>query len=504
MELQKYDATGLAELIRRKDVSKEEVFYFFCNHLERLNPSLNAVIRTRLEKAREELKHVPANAPFAGVPFLTKDLLASIEGEVMGCGSAAMQSYIAPCDSSLVQSFRRAGLVILGQTSTPELGLMGVTEPAAHGPARNPWNLSLTPGGSSGGTAAAVAAGIVPMASGGDGGGSIRIPASCCGLFGLKPSRNRQPMGPAFAECWAGAVSEHVLTRSVRDSAAMLELTNGMDSGAPSPVLKEQGYLDAAQRDPEALRIGFTTASPTGSKIDPACIEAAESSAALLEDLDHRVEEIQLPLDSELLATSFLTMLLGQTAKSVAELAVLLEMPVRHLAIETPTRALYRIGSQLKARDYLLALNYWNILSREMGKLHQRYDVIMTPTLAAPPQPIGSLYPSSGEQRVMKLLGIPGMSWLALKLGIVEKIARDKLDQVPFTPLANMTGQPSMSVPLYWTDNNLPVGVQFTGAMGEEKLLFSLAGQLERARPWKDRWPDYVQSQWKKVETFEA
>ncbi|MCL6270610.1 amidase [Sansalvadorimonas sp. 2012CJ34-2] len=490
MELQKYDATGLAELIRRGKVSNAEVYDFFCHHIETLNPSLNAVIRPRFDKARDELKQIPPNAPFAGVPFLTKDLIASLEGEVMGCGSAAMQQWKAPFDSELVHRFRRAGLVILGQTNTPEMGLMGITEPVVHGPTHNPWNLERTPGGSSGGSAAAVAAGMVPMASGGDGGGSIRIPASCCGLFGLKPSRNRQPIGPAFAECWAGAVSEHVLTRSVRDSAAMLEITNGMDSGAPSPVLRETGYVAAAQKDPEALRVGFSTRSPTGSSVDPECVEAVEKTAYLLEDLGHRVEEIELPLDSVQLATSFLTMLLGQTAKSVAELSELLNIPARQLQIELPTRALYQIGSTIKAKDYLLALNYWNELSREMGHLHQRYDVIMTPTMATPPQPIGALYPSKGELFSMRLLSIPGMSWLAMKLGLAEKMAMDMLDKLPFTQAANMTGQPSMSVPLHWSQENLPVGVQFTGAMGEEMLLFSLAGQLERTSPWHDYQPD--------------
>ena len=489
MQLQDYDAMGLAQLIRDRQISREEAFNFAVQQIEKLNPSINAVIRTRFDKARKEMETVDDSAPFAGVPFLTKDLLAAIEGEVLSCGSRALQSSVAPKSSELVKRFRQAGLVILGQTNTPEMGLMGITEPKAFGPSRNPWDLNRTPGGSSGGTAAAVAAGIVPMASGGDGGGSIRIPASCCGLFGLKPSRTRLPMGPYISESWGGAVSEHVLTRSVRDSAAMLDVTNGMDVGAPYPVRRETGFLEASQKDPKPLRIGFTCESPTGSPVDLECKTAVVNTISTLQSLGHTVEEIKLPLDSDRLASSFLTILLGQVSKDVTLVADLVGKPVRQLDIELPTRSLYKIGGKVSSRDYLLAHSYWNELGRNMGELHETYDVILTPTLAAPPQPVGSLYPSKAELMSMRLLAIPGVSWLSLKLGLVDQMAADMLNKLPFTQVANMTGQPSMSVPLHWSKDNLPVGVQFTAAMGEDALLFSLAGQLERAEPWDNRRP---------------
>ncbi len=297
-------------------------------------------------------------------------------------------------------------------------------------------------------------------------------------------------MGPYLSDAWSGAVSEHVLTRSVRDSAAMLDVTNGMDCGAPFPVKHEQGFLAATGKDPKPLRIGFTCKSPTGSPVSQECIDGLNNTVRLLQNLGHHVEEVDLGLDSEQLASSFLTMLLCNTAADVVGLSQLTGVAVNKLDIELATRSLYKIGSQVKARDFLLSQVYWNDLRRSIGELHNRFDVILTPTLADVPQPVGSLYPSKADQVFMKLLAIPGMSWLSLKAGIVDKMARDMLDKLPFTQLANMTGQPSMSVPLHWSRDNLPVGVQFTAAMGGDALLFSLAGQLERAQPWADKMPD--------------
>ena len=490
MELHKYDATGLAILIRERKISSKEAFTFTLEQIDRLNPTLNAIIRTRLDKAEQEREDIDPTSPFAGVPFLTKDLMAALGGEVLGCGSAALQSYKPPVDAELVRRYKQAGLVIMGQTNTPELGLMGVTEPEVYGSCRNPWDTNRTPGGSSGGSASAVAARIVPMASGGDGGGSIRIPASCCGLFGLKPSRGLQPMGPYVSDAWGGAVSEHVITRSVRDSATMLDITNGMDVGAPYPVRRETGFLAASQSDPKPLRIGFTCKSPVGSPVSKDCIEALNNTVHMLQKLGHHVEETDLPLDGEQLASSFLTMLLSNTASTVTALAKATQTPVNKMAIERPTRALYKVGCQISALDYLQSQLYWNELRRNMGQLHQTWDVILTPTLADIPQPVGSLYPSTAQQLSMRLLELPGISWLSLKTGIIDKMAMDMLSKMPFTQIANITGQPSMSVPLHWNKDNLPVGVQFTAAIGDDAQLFSLAGQLERVMPWEQKIPD--------------
>ncbi|CAA0091318.1 6-aminohexanoate-cyclic-dimer hydrolase [BD1-7 clade bacterium] len=490
MNLHHYDATGLAALIRSGELSTAEAMEYSCQRIEKLNPALNAVVRTRFDKARSELNNIDLEAPFAGVPFLTKDLMAAINGEALGAGCASLQHRVMNHDANLVTRFRLAGLVILGQTNTPELGIMGITEPKVHGACRNPWDIQHTPGGSSGGSAAAVAAGLVPMASAGDGGGSIRIPASCCGLFGLKPSRNRQPLGPDIREAWGGAVVEHVLTRSVRDSAAMLDITNGADAGASVPVGRESGFSAASQQPYQGqYRIAYSKASPIGSDVHPDCIAALDDALLLLESLGHHVEEVTLPVEADRLASGYLTVLLGQVAKDVSLIALELGVKPRQLDIELPTEALYRIGKRLSARDYLLAQEYWNTLARSMGQLHCDYDFLLTPTLAAPPQPVGALYPSTVEQMSMRLLRVPGVSDISLKLGLVEQMAAKMLEKLPFTQIANLTGQPSMNVPLYQNTAGLPIGVQFTAAMGYEKSLFQLAGQLEQARDWKTRWP---------------
>ncbi|SDK30435.1 amidase [Billgrantia gudaonensis] len=488
-----HDGLGLAALIRRGEVSREEVFEAARGAIEADDPRLGAVVRTRFERARVECRAVPDDAPFAGVPTLTKDLLMALAGEPLAFGSAALADWRPGEDSTLVTRLRRAGLAILGQTATPELGLMGITEPRAFPHPVNPWKPEHSPGGSSGGAAAAVAGGLVPLAMAGDGGGSIRIPASYCGLFGFKPSRGRVPLGPGHAEVWQGAVVEHAVTRSVRDSAALLDATNGMDEGGPYPLLREDGFLAALERPPGRLRVAVSLGEPLGrslgTRLDPEVRRAVESTARQLEGLGHDVEWAEPPVDGAALADSYLTLYLGHLAADLAWIARETGVPVSRLAIEPATRAIGRLGRCLPARDYELAKRDWNSAARAMGVFHRRFDALLMPVAAAPAPRRGELYPTQSRERLMSLLAIPGAAHLALEAGALKRLAREALARTPYTQLANLTGQPAMSLPLHVTPEGLPVGVQVLGAMGDERRLLALAAQLKADTPWAQRLP---------------
>ncbi|WP_104202151.1 amidase [Billgrantia saliphila] len=492
-EYQRYDGLGLAQLLRVGEVSRAEVFEAACLAIERNDPRLHALVRTRFERARLELEAIDTAAPFAGVPTLTKDLLTALAGEPLAFGSAALAEWKAPADSTLVSRLRLAGFVILGQTATPELGLMGITEPRAFPHPVNPWQPSYSPGGSSGGAAAAVAGGLVPLAMGGDGGGSIRIPASYCGLFGLKPSRGRVPQGPLYAGVWQGAVVEHAVTRSVRDSAALLDAINGMDRGASCPLPQERGFLAALERPPESLRVavslGEPLGGPLGTVIHPEVRLAVERAASQLDSLGHRVEWADPPVDGARLASAYLTLYLGHVSADLAWIAHETGVPVPRLAIEPSTRAIGRLGRHLPVRDYELAKRDWNAAARAMGEFHDRFDVLVMPVTAAPAPRLGEHYPSPARERLMSLLALPGVARLALKAGALDHLTRDALARTPFTQLANLTGQPAMSLPLHVTPEGLPVGVQVLGGMGDERRLLALAAQVEAATPWAPRLP---------------
>ncbi|MBB3190916.1 amidase [Halomonas cerina] len=483
-----HDALGLAALIRQGEVSREEVFAAACAAIEADNPYLGAVVRTRFARAAREGGHLDPEAPFAGVPTLTKDLLMALEDEPLACGSASMAAWRAPENASLVTRLRQAGLCILGQTATPELGLMGITEPRAFAHPVNPWRPAHSPGGSSGGSAVAVASGLVPLALGSDGGGSIRIPASHCGLFGLKPSRGRVPLGPMFGEVWQGAVVEHALTRSVRDSAAVLDVINGMDAGSPWPLPREQGFLAALGRPPPPLRVavslGEPLGAPLGTRLDPEVRLAVEWAAHRLEGLGHRVDWAEPPVEGGALADSYLTLYLGHLAADLAWISEQTGVPVGRLDIEPATRAIGRLGRCLPARDYELAKRDWNRVARAMAGFHRRFDVLLLPVAAGPAPRRRALYPSPARERLMALLAIPGASRLALKAGMLKRLAAEALRMTPFTQLANLTGQPAMSLPLHITPDGLPVGVQVIGPMGDERRLLVLAAQLEADSGW--------------------
>ena len=493
-EYEQYDATGLADLVRRDEITTSELCEAAIDRIDRRNPQLNAVVCRMDDQSRQAASDLRVGVPFAGVPLLIKDLHYAYAGVPMTSGCRALRNWIPERDCELVKRFKAAGTVILGKTNTPEFGLMGITEPDLFGPCRNPWHTGHTPGGSSGGSASAVAAGMAPMAAGGDGGGSIRIPAAYCGLFGLKPSRGRNPMGPDHGAVWQGAVQNHVLTRSVRDSAAMLDATCGPDPGAPYAIpLPERPYLAETARDPGKLKIAFSARSPIETPVHPDCIEAVTDAARLLEGLGHRVEETGPDIDGIGLAQSYLTMYFGEIAADLEALSGLLNRKIGSHDVEPLTRTLGLLGQTFSSGYFVSALRRWDHAAREMGRFFERYDLYITPTTAYPPAEIGELQPKPAERLLMAVVNALNLGGLLKMSGIVDNLAKKSLERTPFTQLANLCGLPAMSVPLYWNPAGLPLGVQFIGPFGSEARLFRLAGQLEKARPWFDRRPDLAQ-----------
>jgi amidase len=487
-DFDRYDGLGLAELVRKKQVSPSELCEEAIRRIEQINPKLNAVVTPMYDIARKAVQAGLPEGPFAGVPFLLKDIIDEYAGVPLTMGSKAFRNYVPAQDSEIVVRYKRSGVVILGKTNVPELGLLGITEPILHGATRNPWNTAHTPGGSSGGSAAAVASGMVPLASGNDGGGSIRIPASCCGLFGLKPTRGRNPLGPMIGELWQGAVVSHVITRSVRDSAAMLDAVHGPDAGAPYMIPPpERPYFQEMEREPASLRIAFTSASPIGTPVHQECIKAVEEAAKLLEKLGHKVEEAQPDVDGKAALKSYLTMCFGETAAVFEDMKTVLGRKASLSDVEPLTWTMGLLGRTLSARDFAKAKREWGIAGRAMGRFHQKYDLFMTPTLAYPPVRIGELQPRPYERLAMKVVNALGLGVILTATGIVDQMAEASLSKLPFTELANLTGQPAMSVPLHWTADGLPVGVHFMAPFGEEAMLFRLAAQLEKERPWFDK-----------------
>jgi amidase len=493
------DALALAERIRRRELSALEACDAAIARIERLDPQLNAVVRKRFDAARAEaraLDALPPSAarpPLAGVPFLVKDLVSTLAGSPTGSGNRVLAARPMPRTSTLVQRWQQAGLIVLGQTNTPEFGLTPTTEPLLTGPTRNPWDPTRTAGGSSGGSAAAVAAGMVPLASGGDGGGSIRIPASCCGLFGLKPSRGATPSGPDLGELWSGLAIEHVLTRSVRDSAAVLDLSWGEDGGAPyaAPPAPPGGFLRALDTPPAApLRVALLRGPLLGQQpVHADCIAAQDEAARLLAELGHRVEEAALPLERQALAHAFVRVLAAETWADIATIGRLSGRGARAADYEPTTYALGLLGRHQRAGDLALARRTLQQAGRTLGALFERCDLLLTPTLGTPPPPLGTLRPKPWEERAARVVGALGAGWLLEASGMVDDIARQTFDFIPFTPLANICGTPAASLPLSWNAQGLPIGVQLMAALGRDALLLQACAQLERARPWGQRRP---------------
>lgn len=490
-EYPKYDGMGLAELVCNKQITSAELVEEAIRRIETYNPKLNAVVNKLYDRARSAAKSQLPDGPFTGVPFLVKDLISTMEGIPTSYGTRWMKDLPMPHDSEMVRRFRASGAVIVGKTNTPEFGLVPYTEPEVFGPTHNPWDLTRTPGGSSGGSACAVAARLVPLASGGDGGGSIRIPASCCGVFGLKPTRARTPTGPDVGEMWHGFAQEHVLSRSVRDSAAMLDAVSGTDVGAPyfAPP-QERSYLQEVSTDPGHLRIAFTSHPFMGHEVHPDCLAGMEKTVSLLQSLGHELVEDKPAINGEEFSIAFLTVVAGETRADIEWVSGLVKRKPALAGFEPSTYAVGLLGKAMSASDYANAVRYMQAVSRDIGRFFESYDLLLTPTLSQPPVPIGSLQPPSSQMPLIRLIGQLNAGWLLNALGVIKPLAAQTFDFIPYTPVFNVTGQPAMSVPLVWNDAGLPIGMHFVGRFGDEATLFRLAGQLERAQPWFDRAPN--------------
>ncbi|MBV7518965.1 amidase [Ensifer sp. ENS12] len=484
------DGIALAELVKARDVSALELVEAAIGRIETRNPVLNAVVLNMFVQARSAALDVDSSTPFAGVPFLMKDLLSTVQGVPTSHGNRLWAKLAAGGDSEIVKRWKKAGLIILGKTNTPEFGLTPYTESETFGPARNPWDLERTPGGSSGGSGAAVAACMVPLASGGDGGGSIRIPASACGVFGMKPTRGRTPAGPHIGEPWAGFAVEHVLTRSVRDSAALLDLVQGADVGAPHYLPPFSGsFLNAVAAPLGKLRIAASSTPMLGGTVEPEVLAAFADAAKLLEELGHEVVEAAPQIDAEPFSLSFLTVLAAELRVDMEEAAKAAGVSIRIEDFDASTIGMGLLGQTFSAGELAAALRYLKLAARGVMSFFETYDVLMTPVLSKVPPPIGALQPSSQEKTIIRAIGRTKAGWLLRKLGIAERLATDTFSFMPWTPVFNVTGQPATSVPLFWTDSGLPIGTHFVGRFGDEATLFQLAGQLERARPWSHRKP---------------
>jgi len=468
-EYDRYDAVGLAQLVRKGELHPDELLDEAVARVERRDRALNSVVNKLYDQARAAIRAGLPEGPLRGVPFLLKDLNALCSGAVTSNGSRFFQANLADHDTELVARYRRGGLVIFAKTNTPEFGLTVTTEPVLFGPTRNPWSLGHTPGGSSGGAAAAVAAGIAPAAHASDGGGSIRIPASCCGVFGLKPTRGRNPQGPDRGEGWAGMSTEHAITRSVRDSAALLDLTSGADGGAPYfATPPRQSYASEVGADPGRLHIAFATHTPAGEKVAPECEQAVAQTARLLEAMGHRLEEVKLDFVPAELGLAFRTVIAGNTRVAIETYAAKLGRPASPESFETVTWRMYESGATASAADYARSVQVLHRTGRMVARFFERYDLLLTPTLPRPPEKLGVFDMNSEDTD-------------SYRIAVALFTA--------FTAPFNASGSPAMSVPLHWTSSGLPVGVQFAARYGDEAGLLRLAARLEQARPWFDHRP---------------
>jgi amidase len=464
------DAVAQAAMVRSGEVKPRELVEAAIDHIERTNPAVNAVVTRMYDLARERASLPLPEGPLAGVPFLVKDFLAEYEGVRFTEASASLRDYVSTEDSELVRRYKDAGLITVGKTNLPELAIGVTTEPRLFGPTRNPWSLDRLPGGSSGGAAAAVAVGMVPMAHGNDAGGSIRIPASCCGVFGLKPTRGRNPLGPAFGDMMSGLVAEHALTRTVRDSAALLDATAGPDVGDPYPSPPRSGtYLSQVGADPGRLRVAFSAHTPLGDPLHPDCVAAVHETAALCEELGHDVVEAAPEFDAQTLWTSFTKLIATGIAWAIADWDRRLgrEGEPSEDDFEPFILSMAERGRSISASEHLLAVQDAQRASRDVACFFGPHDLWLTPTLGTPPPPLGTFAYSPG--------------------GDPFELRRRMAEFSPFTYISNATGQPAASVPLHWSDDGLPIGVHFVGRYGDEATIFRIAAQLEEARPWAPR-----------------
>jgi len=469
-DLDQYDALGLGELVNAGKVTPTELLDRAIARTEAVDPQINAVVAKHYDVARQQIAEAKPSGPFAGVPFLLKDLGVGLKGTVTTDGSRAFATWTAPADTTLPRRAKAAGFVIFGKAASPEFGLTTSTESKLWGYTRNPWKLERIAGGSSGGSAAAVAARILPIAHASDGGGSIRIPAACCGLFGLKPSRARVPVDVARAVGWNGLSTQHAVSISVRDSAALLDAWSGPELGdSVTPPPPAHGtFLDATRRAPGRLRIALIETAPSGVAADPDVKAGLMDVARLCESLGHHVEPTAYKLDAKALADAMGVGMGADLASRLDRLAAERGRPITEDDVEMVTLRLMERGRAYTAQNYVDARRVFDTAAVEVARMHQTYDIILSPTVAQAPV----------------LLGVLGLS-----PDNIGDYARAIGAFSPYTALQNQIGVPSMSVPLAWNAEGLPLGMMFSAPFGAEELLFSLAAQLEQARPWKDKRP---------------
>jgi Asp-tRNA(Asn)/Glu-tRNA(Gln) amidotransferase A subunit family amidase len=471
-EYEQYDALGLADLIRQRQVTTAELLEAAIARVEVRNPTVNAVVNKLYDYGSQAIAAGLPDGPFTGVPFLLKDLSASLAGTPTTRACRYFADAVPAEDSEHVKRLKRAGLVIFGKTNTCELGLSLTCEPQFYGPTRNPWDPARLSGGSSGGAAAAVAARMLPLAHGSDGFGSIRAPAACCGLVGLKPTRGRNTMAPYAGEGLGGLSTEHALSLTVRDSAALLDATAGLGAGdpytAPPPA---RPWLAECSTAPGTLRIAFTTVTPNGVPVAPECLAVLRDTVHLCTALGHRVEEADPVIDRAAVVPTFLTLMAANTAVNLRSHPS--GRVARQDEVETVTWASAQMAARFTSADYVRATQTAHRLGRQMAAFHAQYDVLLTPGLALLP---------------------PRLGWMDMMMDDVEEYWRRVFTFSPFTVWFNLTGQPAIMLPLGHTDGGLPLAVQCVARYGDEVTLFRLASQLEAARPWRDRQPALTQT----------
>ena len=468
-EYEQYDALGLADLVRRKEVMPSELLEAAIARVEARNPAVNAVVMKLYSHGEKAIADGLPDGPFRGVPFLMKDLTSPIAGVRMTRGSKFFAD--APpafADSEHVKRLKRAGLVIFGRTNTCELGLSLTCEPQLHGPTRNPWNIAHISGGSSGGAAAAVAARMLPIAHASDGFGSIRAPAACCGLVGLKPTRSRNTFAPFAGEGLGGVSTEHAVSLTVRDSAALLDATRGPGPGDPYVAPAPAGpYLKEAGANPGELRIAWTAKAPNGARVDPECLRLLADTVELCADLGHQVEERNPEVDGAAIVPTFLTLASANTVVNLASHPTA-GRPAREDEVERITWLTAKMGEKIGAPDYVRATQAAHRLGRQMAAFHSEWDVLLTPGLASPAVKLG---------------------WLDMMMEDANEYWQRVFAFSPFTVWFNLTGQPGLMLPLGESSGGLPLAVQLVGRFGDEATLFRLGAQLETARPWFSRKP---------------
>jgi amidase len=489
-EYQSHDALGLGQLIASQQVTPKEVLDVAIAQIEMLNPALNAVVHTTYDRADQMVESDLPDSPLAGVPFLLKDLGQFWEGVPTSSGSRALLGFVPSFTSTLTTRYLKGGLVILGKTNTPEFGMASVTEPDVHGITYNPWDPAITAGGSSGGAASAVASGMVPVAHASDGGGSIRIPGSACGLVGLKPTRGRNPVGPVVGEGWYGLAASHVVSRTVRDSAALLDLSHGPEAGDPYAAPPPDGtFLEAFKAPPRRLRVGVVSGAVTGDMtLAPECTEAVDQVASLLEEIGHEVKPVSLGISPGPGRRAMLILSSVDTAWMVET------FHIDRSLLEPANQVVIRAGMEITATEFAENLFLIRTYGRQVGQIMEDHDVLLTSTVGSPPWPHRILQPNADQRE--RIIALLEGRHKGLAFELIEELGERNMDRIPNTWLFNMTGQPAMTLPLHRTSAGHPVGVQLVGGFGKEEVLFNLAGQLEAARPWQYPFNNPGGSQW--------